>query len=370
MRHRHAPLDHDHDHDDAHNHAASNHGEHNHHHDHDDARDHDHEHRAGAIGLVGSLLHRHRHEVAVDPALESNAEGIRTLWTSLVALAVTGAIQLAISIQSGSVGLLADTIHNFSDALTAVPLWLAFVVGKRPANRRYTYGYGRAEDAAGLAIVLIIFISALLALWETYQKLVHPSPIHQVGWVMAAALVGFLGNEAVALLRIRTGRRIGSAALEADGAHARVDGLTSLGVLVGAVAVALGAPIADPIVGLLISVAILFVTKDATVAMWHRLMDAVDPTLVEQAEAIARSTPGVVDVHDLRVRWLGHRLQASLQVTVDEDLSLSDAHAISEEVRHRLFHAFPRLADASIHVDPCGHSGVNHHGTTAHHQTR
>ncbi len=354
----------------AEGHSPHEHERHDHPHAETDTHGDDSTPRAGLLGYLRTLLDHHQHPRMLDASLASHREGIRALWLSLLALAVTAVVQLAIALQSGSVGLLADTIHNFADALTAVPLWLAFVVGGRPANRRYTYGYGRAEDVAGLTIVLVILASALIVLGETAQKLAHPAPIHQIGTVMAAALVGFLGNEAVALLRIRTGRRIGSAALEADGAHARVDGLTSLGVLVGALAVALGAPIADPIVGLLISVAILFVTKDATVAMWHRLMDAVDPALVEQAEAIARSTPGVVGVHELRARWLGHRLHASLHVTVDEDLSVTDAHAIAEEVRHRLFHAFPSLEDISIHPDPCGHSGVDHHATTAHHQTR
>jgi cation diffusion facilitator family transporter len=264
--------------------------------------------------------------------------------------------------------LLADTIHNFSDALTALPLWLAFVVSRRPANRRFTYGYGRAEDLAGVAIVLIIFASALVALWESYQKLINPTPLRYVGWVMAAAVVGFLGNEGVALLRIRTGRRIGSAALEADGYHARVDGLTSLGVLVGAVAVWLGAPIADPIVGLLISVAILFIGKDAATAMWHRLMDAVDPALVAKVEHEARETPGVQGIDDLRVRWLGHRLWAELHVKVDEDTPLWQAHDVAEDVRHRLFHAIPQVAEVTVHLDPCGHSGTNRHAATDHHR--
>ena len=341
---------------------------HGHHHTDAGAHRHDAGWRVVLLHLLRPPIHHH-HAATLDPSLASHRDGIRALWLSLVALSATALIQLTIALQSGSVGLLADTIHNGADALTAVPLWLAFVVGRRPANRQYTYGYGRAEDVAGLAIVLVILASALIAVWEAYQRLVHPAPIHQLGQVMAAALIGCIGNEAVALLRIRAGRRIGSAALEADGAHARVDGLTSLGVLIGAAVVALGAPVADPIVGLLISVAILLVTRDAAVAIWHRLMDAVDPALVEEAEAIARSTPGVVDVHDLRVRWLGHRLQAGLHLTVNEDISVSEAHAIAEEVRHRLFHAVPSLEDVSIHTDPCGHSGVDHHARTAHHRT-
>lgn len=291
------------------------------------------------------------------------------LKLSLLGLGVTALIQLVIATRSGSVGLLADTIHNFSDAFTAIPLGLAFLVGRWPANRRYTYGYGRAEDVAGVVIVLIILGSAILAFWESLQKLIHPTPLADVGWVMAAAVVGFLGNEGVAILRIRTGRQIGSAALEADGYHARVDGLTSLGVLVGAIAVWLGAPIADPIVGLLISIAILFISKDAAVAMWRRIMDAVDPELVTQAEHVLQTAPGVEDVHDLRLRWSGHRLLADAHLGIDAGLTLGAAHAIGEEARHRLFHALPRLAEVVVHLDPVGPAGVDYHALTEHHQT-
>jgi cation diffusion facilitator family transporter len=360
-----AALDHEHLHhhdaDDAHAHHDDD--------DHDHDHGHDDEHGSGGIaGFLGSVFHVHHHEVEYDESLDGSAEGTRVLVLSLLGLAVTAAIQLAVALASGSAGLLADTIHNFSDALTAVPLWLAFSIGRRPATRRYTYGYGRAEDLAGVAIVAIIFVSALLAFWESYQKFIHPTPITGIGWVMAAAVVGFAGNELVAILRIRTGRRIGSAALEADGEHARVDGLTSLGVLVGAVAVWLGFPLADPIVGLLISVAILFVTKDAALAMWHRMMDAVDPALVERVDAVVKSTPGVEGTEDVRLRWLGHRLWAELHVLVDENAPLRDAHAIAEEVRHKLFHAMPRLAEVTVHLDPHGTADANYHDVTEHHR--
>jgi cation diffusion facilitator family transporter len=318
--------------------------------------------------MLGAIFHVHRHEVEYDETLEASAEGTRALLLSLLILGITAAIQLVVAVGSGSAGLLADTIHNFSDALTALPLWLAFQVGRRPASRRYTYGYGRAEDLAGVAIVAIIFVSAAIAFWESYQKFVHPVPLPNVGWVMVAAVVGFVGNEVVALIRIGTGRKIGSAALEADGHHARIDGLTSLGVLVGAVAVWLGAPIADPIVGLLISVAILFVTKDAAVSMWRRLMDAIDPALLDRTVATAATTPGVSGVEDVRLRWLGHRLWAELHVLVDENILLREAHAISEDVRHRLYHEIPQLAEVTIHVDPTGPSGANHHAPTDHHR--
>ncbi len=367
-----ASTDHPHDH---HEHP---HAQHEHAHDHA-AHDtpghehgHDHDHADGWLGRLQEaipFLHGHSHgEVNVDSALEGSERGIWALKVSLVVLGATALFQVVIVWLSGSVGLLADTVHNFADALTAVPLWLAFVVGRRPANRRYTYGYGRAEDLAGVAVVGFILVSAVVAAYETWQKFRHPEPLQYVGWVMAAAIVGFLGNEAVAIFRIRVGKEIGSAALVADGQHARIDGLTSLAVLFGAIGSALGFSLADPIIGLLITVAIVFILKDTVVTMWRRLMDAVDPSLVDDIERAAREVDGIQDVHDVRVRWVGHRLWTELHVSVDEDLPTWQSHAIAEEARHALLHAVPRLSVVDVHVDPCGHSGQNHHAVTEHHQ--
>jgi cation diffusion facilitator family transporter len=297
--------------------------------------------------------------------METSARGLWALKVSLAGLGITALFQLVIVLMSGSVALLADTIHNFSDALTAVPLGIAFVLGRRPASRRYTYGYGRAEDVAGVIIVLMIFASSLVAGYESYRKFLHPQALSNVGWVIAAAIVGFLGNEGVAVFRIRVG--IGSAALVADGQHARVDGITSLAVLFGAIGSLLGHPIVDPIVGLLITIAILFIVKDTTVMMWHRLMDAVEPQTVDRIEQAAATVPGAHDVHDVRVRWLGHRLQAELHITVDEDMPTRESHRLAEEVRHTLFHAEPRLSVITVHADPCGHGGEDPHALTAHH---
>jgi len=316
------------------------------------------------------FLHGHSHgEANVDAALETSERGIWALKVSLLGLGATALFQVIVVLVSGSVALLADTIHNFSDALTAVPLWIAFALGRRAASRRYTYGYGRAEDVAGVVIVGMIFFSAMVAAYESYQKIVNPQPISNLGWVMVAAVVGFLGNEAVAIFRIRVGREIGSAALIADGQHARVDGITSLAVLLGALGVLAGFPLADPIVGLLITVAILFIVKDTAVIMWHRLMDAVEPEVVDNIERVASTVPGAQDVHGVRVRWLGHRLQAELHITVNEELPTLEGHRISEEVRHELLHAQPKLAVVNIHVDPCGHGGKDPHALTAHHDS-
>ena len=355
-------------------HQGSPEHSHDHSHEGNHADSHDHRH-AREQGIVGWLreavpfLHGHSHgEANVDEAMESSERGIWALKVSLAGLGLTAIFQLVVVFISGSVALLADTIHNFSDALTAIPLWIAFVLGRRAASRSYTYGYGRAEDIAGVVILLMILFSAGLAGYESYTKLVNPQPLENVGWVIAAAIVGFMGNEAVAIFRIRVGKEIGSAALIADGQHARVDGLTSLAVLFGAIGSMLGFPLADPIVGMLITVAILFIVRDTAITMWRRQMDAVEPEIVESIERAAASVAGVMEVHSVRVRWLGHRLQAELHIVVDEDLPTRESHRIAEEVRHALAHTQPRLATITVHVDPCGHSGEDTHKVVAHHK--
>lgn len=351
---------------DAHTHGG--HGQsHDDDHGHDHAGEHGHEHRSGPLGWLGELFGGHSHGVpTADEALEGSAEGIRAVKISLVGLFLTAAFQAIVVANTGSVALLADTIHNLSDALTSIPLWIAFAIGRRLPNRRYTYGYGRAEDVAGMVIVLMIALSAAIAGWESIRRLMSPEPVQHIWWVIAASIIGFIGNEAVALYRIRVGQRIGSAALVADGQHARVDGLTSLAVLFGALGVLAGFPIADPLVGLLITVAIVFVLRDALREVWWRLMDAVDPALVEQLEAAAH-VDGVQAVNDVRVRWIGHTLHAEANVEVDGSLSTNDSHAIAEETRHAMLHVAPWLRTVTVHVDPCHHDGQDHHAVTNHH---
>jgi len=314
--------------------------------------------------------HSHDHADAVEDALAGDARGIRAVKVSLVVLGLTAVLQLAIVLMSGSVALLADTIHNFSDALTAIPLWIAFAVGSRPATRRFTFGYRRAEDLAGLFVLAMILISALIAGYESLTRLMNPVGISNVWIVAVAGLIGFAGNEAVALYRIRVGRSIGSAALVADGYHARTDGLTSLAVVAGAIGVAAGYPIADPLVGLLITVAILIVLKRASGQVLSRLLDSVEPAVVDEVERVTLATPDVQDVTRVRVRWVGHALEASLAITVDCDMTVSRGHAVAEDVRHRLIHEIPRLDTAEIHVNPCGHEGADPHADLEHHDTR
>ncbi|WP_174185753.1 cation diffusion facilitator family transporter [Nocardia barduliensis] len=313
---------------------------------------HHHRHRWG--GLLREIFVPHSHDAAdsVDDALEASAAGIRAVKISLVVLGCTAVLQLMIVAASGSVALAADTVHNFSDALTAVPLWIAFALGRKAATRRYTYGYGRAEDLAGLFIVAMIALSALIAGYEAVRRLLAPVPLEHLGWVAAAGLVGFLGNETVALYRIRVGRRIGSAALVADGLHARTDGFTSLAVLFGAGGVALGFPLADPIVGLLITLAILAVLRPAARDVLRRLMDAVEPGLVTAAERALAAEPGVQGVRSLRMRWIGHRLHADVELDVSPAITLADAHRVAHEAQHALTHVMPKLDTAVVHAYP------------------
>jgi cation diffusion facilitator family transporter len=329
---------------------------------------HDHDHPTGLRGLIQSVLRPHSHDTTVHVE-DTSKVGIRALKISLVGLGITAVAQLVIVAISGSVALLAATVHNFADALTAVPLWLAFVIGRRPPTRRYTYGFGRAEDLAGVFIVLVIASSAAVAGYEAVQRLLHPQEITNLGWVIAAGVVGFLGNELAAIYRLRVGRRIGSAALVADGLHARTDGLTSLAVVIGATGVAVGFEQADPLVGLAITVMILAVLRGAARDIYHRLMDSVDPALVERIEHTLRHVPGIAAVDSVRVRWIGHRLHAEVEIVADASLSLAEAHEIAETARHDLLHAEPRLRQAIIHISPDHHDGGDPHALVAHHPT-
>jgi len=310
---------------------------------------------------IGHFLRPHSHDTAdkVDSALETSRDGIRATWISLAVLGVTAAVQAVVVVLSGSVALLGDTLHNVADALTAVPLAVAFVLGRRAATRRYTYGFGRAEDLAGIVIVLFIATSAGLAGYEAIRRLLHPADVSHLLAVAVAGLVGFAGNEVVAQYRIRVGRRIGSAALVADGLHARTDGFTSLGVLLSAGGLALGWRWADPVVGLAITVAILVVLVDAAKQVYRRLMDAVDPKLVDTVEDVLRHTDGVLDVGGVHLRWIGHQLRAECEIVVDHELSIVDAHAIAVDAEHRLIHAVPRLTVAFVHADPQPHDGTD-----------
>ena len=285
---------------------------------------------------------------------------------SFAGLFITALLQLVVVLLSGSVALLSDTIHNFGDAATAVPLWIAFALTCLGTSRRFPFGYGRVEDLAGVAIVLIILFSAVVAGYQAIDRLLNPRDIEFLGAVAAASVVGFVGNEAVAIFRIRVGRQIGSAALVADGYHARTDGWTSLAVLLGALGVWLGYPLADPIVGLLIAAAILVIVWQSGKTIFTRLLDGVDPAVIDEIRHAASHVQGVEDVAEVRARWVGHRLRAEVNVAVDPELSVSEGHDIAREVNHQLLHHLGYLDMAVVHVDPAQEAGEEHHRIAAH----
>lgn len=316
--------------------------------------------------------HRHDHDDhghahgTVDPSIAASERGIWAVKWSFAVLMVTALFQIVVVFFSGSVALLSDTIHNLGDAATAIPLGIAFALGRLGASRRFSFGYGKAEDLAGVVVVLIILFSAVIAGYQAIDRLLDPQPIGLLWAVAVASVVGFLGNEAVAIFRIKVGREIGSAALVADGYHARTDGWTSLAVLFGAIGVWLGYPLADPIVGLIITVAILGIVLQSGKTVFTRLLDGVEPEVVDGIRHVAGDVIGVEDVTEVRARWSGHDLHAEVNVAVAPELSVTEGHTVAREVNHRLLHHLPYLRAAVVHVDPVQESGEDHHRVDAH----
>jgi cation diffusion facilitator family transporter len=295
----------------------------------------------------GSATHGHTHGV-IDATIAATDRGVWAIKWSFIILAVTAAIQIVVVFISGSVALLADTIHNVGDATTAIPLWVAFVLALRKPTKTFTYGYGRVEDIAGVLIVLIILFSAIIAGYEAIDRFIHPQQITQLFWVAVAGVVGFIGNEAVAVFRIRVGREINSAALIADGYHARTDGLTSLAVVLGAAGVWFGFPLADPIIGLLITIAIFGIVWQSAKAVLTRMLDGVEPRIISEINHAAEHVPGIERVTEAKARWLGHRLYADVTIEVDENLPVAKALLIAATLRKELLDHIPALAVANV----------------------
>lgn len=306
------------------------------------------------------MTHQHPH-LGPDPTVITSEKGIRAIKWSFAALAATALLQFAVVLVSGSVALLADTIHNLGDATTAIPLWVAFRLARWRSSERFPFGFGRVEDLAGVAIVLTILFSALVAGYESLDRLFHPRIVEHLGAVVVASGIGFLGNEAVAVFRIRVGKEIGSAALVADGYHARVDGWTSLAVLVGAAGVWAGYPLADPVVGLAITVAILGIVLQSGRSVLHRMLDGVEAGVIVRIRQSAERVPGVQAVAEVRARWVGHQLQAEVNIAVDPALTVKQGHSIAKETLRRLLGEVPHLSGATIHVDPMEEIGEHHH---------
>jgi cation diffusion facilitator family transporter len=375
--HEHAPDGHEqhshpHVHEDEqhHNHGTSDeHEQHPHPHAHNHNQHHrheheDHEHKQNEKGHEHGG-HGHEHG-KVDADLYGNRAGLRAVQISTGGMLVVSLIQLLIAILGGSAGLLADALHNLGDVLTTVALWIAFVASSRAANRRYTYGYHRAEDLAGIFIVLIIIGSAVAGAIESILKLTSGNIPTQIYLSMVAAAIGCIGNEALAQYKISVGKRINSVPLVADGQHSRIDGLTSLAALVGLIGVKLGFPIADPLAGIIITLVILSVVYTTARSVLQRLLDAVDPHMVPTIFEAANAVEGVEATTDVRARWVGHTLHIVMNIEVDPELTLLKAHNVAEQVRHKLFHEIHGVSEVIIHTDPSSASG-DHHQTTAHH---
>lgn len=337
-------------------------GQHDHGHGHGGHAHNHHGHEHGG--------HGHTHGV-IDATIATTDRGIWAIKWSFVILAVTAVLQMAVVALSGSVALLADAIHNVGDATTAIPLWIAFLLARRKPTQTFTYGLGRVEDLAGIIIVLIILFSAIVAGYEAIDRLINPRAVSHLGWLAAAGIIGFLGNEAVAVFRIRVGREINSAALIADGYHARTDGLTSLAVVVGAIGVWLGYPLADPIIGLLITIAIFGIVWQSARSVLTRMLDGIEPGVMDDIQHAAAHVPEARIV-DAKARWIGHRLHAEVAIVVDESLPLSAANKIASTLEDELFEHMPALAAANIRfaTEHASRDQPHHHAPDHNHQVR
>lgn len=327
----------------------------------------DHSHQARGHGHVhggrgGPDGHTHG---IVDPSVAATERGVWAVKWSFVILAVTAALQAAVVFMSGSVALLADMIHNVGDATTAIPLWIAFVLARRKPSKRFTYGLGRVEDLAGLMVVAIILFSAIVAGYEAVDRLIHPHVVVELGWLAAAGFIGFAGNEIVAVFRIRVGRQMNSAALIADGYHARTDGVTSLAVVLGAFGVWSGVPLADPIIGLVITIAIFGIVWQSARAVITRTLDGVDPDITDQVRHAAQHVAGVRAVNEVKARWIGHELSIDLIIMVDEKLSVAEAERLADKVRHELADHIPALSRTTVTfgsvIQPTARADAGHH---------
>lgn len=309
--------------------------------------------------------HGHSHGVT-DPVILTSQRGIQAIRSSLLIFLLASLFEVSIAWLSGSVALLADAAHNLGDTCSSLPLWLAFKMAGQKPTRRFTYGYGRLEDFGGLFVLVLILASCVVAGYTAIHRLLHPQPVLRTGIVILAAGISFLANEVVAWIRIKAGREIGSAALLADGYHARTDGLASLAVVCGAVLVRYGYPIADPIVGLLMVPMLLKLAWESGKVVISRMIDAVDPKIIDDIHHAVSETAGVAGATDIRARWLGHQLIAEVNIAVKPDLSVERAHQVAMDARHRLLHDVKFLSDATVHICPMGALGREKHRIAKH----
>ncbi|GAC1504188.1 MAG: cation diffusion facilitator family transporter [Candidatus Dormibacteraceae bacterium] len=305
---------------------------------------------AVAVALAANVAHTH------SSAHYGNRDAVKAVVVSAIALGIAAVAEITASILSGSASVLADGLHNAGDVLTSFILLFTFALVRRPATRSFSSGYGRVEDVATLLIVVVIIITAAIAAAESIYKLIHPTVYNNIPLSLGAAVIGVVANLGVSEYKVRVGRGIGSESLEADGIHSRIDALVSAGAFAGIGLAGLGLTIADPILGILITVAIVFALAGTVKQLYYRMMDAVDPTIIDELSTSAKSVPGVLAVHDVRVRWVGRELVAVMHVDMDPKSTLENAHAIAMRVEETICREVP-AARVEIHMDP---------GTTPH----
>jgi cation diffusion facilitator family transporter len=266
----------------------------------------------------------------------------RAVSLSAVGLAVTGLIELALALISGSVGLLGDALHNLSDVSTSLAVFVGFRASRRTATEEYPYGLERAEDLAGVGIAVVIWASAAFAAVESIHKLIHHGGTQYAGWAAGGAVVGIVGNQVVARYKLRIGTRINSHTLVADAKHSWLDALSSAGALAGLIGVLAGVRWADPVAGLVVTAFICHVGWEVTHDVAHRLLDGVDPEIVATAERIAAEVPGVRHAH-ARGRWTGRTLRVEVEGWVDASTAVADADDLGRLVSERLAPELPEM---------------------------
>ena len=266
----------------------------------------------------------------------------RAVGVSAVGLALTGVVELVVGLLSGSVALLGDALHNLSDVSTSLAVFIGFRASRKTATDRYTYGYERAEDMAGIGIAVVIWASAAFAGYESIRKLIHNTGTHDVGWGIGAAAVGIVGNQIVARYKLRVGTRINSATLVADAKHSWLDALSSGGAMVGLIAVSLGAPWADAVAGIIVTGFICHVGWEVTSDVAHRLLDGVEPEVIETAEKVAAEIPGVRHAH-ARARWTGRTLRVEVEGWVDADTTVAESDRIGQAIADALAPKLPEM---------------------------
>ncbi len=280
---------------------------------------------------------------AVDDASERR-QANRAVAVSAVGLALTGLLELAIAVVSGSVALLGDALHNLSDVSTSALVFVGFRASRKVPTERYPYGYERAEDLAGLGVALVIWGSAVVAGFESVTKLLRHGGTGHVGWGIAAAAVGIAGNQLVARYKLAVGRRIRSATMVADAKHSRLDALSSAGAMLGLIGVALGWGWADAVAGMVVTGFICHVGWEVTADIAHRLLDGVDPEIITTAEAVAATIPGVTHAH-ARARWTGRTLRVEVEGFLHPDTPLAAADQIGRSVAAALVPEIPEMHD-------------------------